>query len=449
MYRRKLENIVDWIRNDKNHTLLVTGARRVGKTYLIREALKQEKCDYIELNFIKNKELADILKNYKDVEDLELRLSLTTNKELKPGKTIFFFDEVQEVKDIVTMSKFLVEKTKYRYIMSGALLGVELNDLRSAPVGYMNIINMFPMDLYEFYKAVGIQENVIEAVHKAFDNRETVDVFIHDKLMALFNIYMIVGGMPEAVKAYIETNDLRKVSKAQSNIIELYKKDFSKYSKLENLILNEVFDAIPEELNKKNKRYYIKHINGKTTFDSVKINFEWLSNAGVTVPVYKVIEPKAPLLFNKKRSIFKLFLSDVGLLTNMFSDEIKLMILNNDKDISNGAVFENFVVQELISRKNKLYYYDDKSQGEVDFIIEYHGNALPIEVKLGKIYKKHCALNNLLKNKNYEIDKAFILNRTNISVAGGKIYMPIYMIMFIEMAKTDMIIKPNLDGLCV
>lgn len=447
MYRRQLENIVEWIRNDKGHALLVTGARQIGKTYLIREALKQEKCDYVELNFIENKELIDIFKEYRDVDELELRLSLATNKELKPGKTIFFFDEVQEVKDIVTMSKFLVEKTKYKYVMSGSLLGIELNDLRSAPVGYMNIIDMYPMDLYEFYKAVGVADNIIEAVHKAFDERRTVDAFIHDKLMALFNIYLIVGGMPEAVKTYIETNDLRKVANVQSNIVELYKKDFSKYNKKEKLILNEVYDAIPGELSEKNKRYYINHVKGKTTFDSVKNNFIWLSNAGVALPVYNVTEPKSPLQLNEKRSIFKLFLSDVGLLTNMFPEETKLMILNNDKDINNGAVFENFVAQELAAHNNKLYYYNNKSQGEVDFIIEYQGKVLPIEVKSGKDFKKHNALNNLLGSKNYKIDEAFILNRTNTSVEGGKVYVPIYMTMFIERTKMDMIIKPNLDGL--
>lgn len=447
MYRKVQAKIENWIKEDSKHALLVTGARQIGKTYIIREALNNLKCDYIEINFIENPSMTELFSEYTNVKDFELRLSLATNHKLQPGKTIIFFDEVQEVKDIITMSKFLVQDTPYKYVMSGSLLGVEIKDIRSVPVGYMRIIDMYPMDLSEFYRAVGVGADIIKTIENAYINRKTVDEFVHKRLMSIFNIYLIVGGMPEAVKKYIDTNDLRSVAEVQSSIIELYKEDFSKYNKKEKLILNEIYDAIPGELNEKNKRYYINHVEGKVKFDLVKNNFLWLSNAGVAIPVCNVTEAKTPLQMSEKRSLFKLFLSDVGMLTNMFPDETKIKIINGDASINNGAIFENYVAQELKAHGYKVYYYNSKKQGEVDFVIEHDGKVLPIEVKSGKDYKKHSALNNLLENDEYKIGEAIVLSNANVSNENGKIYLPIYMTMFLEEKKMDMVIKPDLTGL--
>lgn len=447
MYRKSYKEIVEWIRYDDKHVLLVTGARQIGKTYIIREALEKENCDYVELNFIEDSSLIDVLKNYKDVHDLELRLSLATQHKLIPGETIFFLDEVQEVADIITMSKFLTEKTNYKFVMSGSLLGVELKNLRSAPVGYMHIIDMYPMDLEEFYLAVGVDQMVLDKIKECFEDKRPVDNFIHEKLLTLFSHYLIVGGMPEAVKTYIESNDLRRVAAIQTDITNLYRKDFTKYNQKEKLTLNEVYDAIPAELGEKNKRYFINHIDGKVPFDKVKNNFIWLKEAGVALPVYNITEPKCPLKISEKRNLFKLFLADVGMLTNMFSDDTKMKILNKDSSINNGAVYENFVAQELISHGYDLYYYNSKKNGEVDFLVEHNGKVLPLEVKSGKDYKKHSALTNLLSVNEYDIDDAYILCNDNVSVQEERYYMPIYMAMFLEEQKMDMVIKPDLSGL--
>jgi len=447
MYRKVYKEIIEWIKNDDKHTLLVTGARQIGKTYIIREALKNENCDYVELNFIEDSSLIDILKDYKDVQELELRLSLASQHDLIPGETIFFFDEVQEVADIITMSKFLTEKTNYKFVMSGSLLGVEIKNLRSAPVGYMHIIDMYPMDLEEFYLAVGVNQKVLDKIKECYEKHYPVDDFLHEKLLSLFGHYLIVGGMPEAVETYIETNDLRKVAAVQTDLTNLYRKDFTKYNKKEKLILNEVYDAIPAELGEKNKRYFINHIDGKVSFDKMKNNFIWLKEAGVALPVYNATEPKCPLKISEKRNLFKLFLADVGMLTNMFSDDTKMKILNKDSSINNGAVYENFVAQELIAHGYDLYYYNNKKNGEVDFLIEHNGKVLPLEVKSGKDYKKHSALTNLLSVNEYEIDEAYILCNENISIIEEKYYMPIYMAMFFEENKVDMMVKVDLRGL--
>lgn len=234
----------DWIANGKE-ALLLTGARQIGKTYLIRQCLKDSNYSYIELNFIEQPELVELFSGAKDAKELLMRLSIVAEKPLEKGNTIIFLDEVQEFKDIVTRIKFWVEEGSYRYIMSGSLLGVELNDLRSAPVGYMRICDMYPLDFREFAKCVGVNEEIIESLRIHFEKRTQVDTFVHEKMLDVFNLYLIVGGMPEAVDVYLKTNDLSQVAQIHDKIIRLYKQDFSKYELYYKLKLQEIYDAMP------------------------------------------------------------------------------------------------------------------------------------------------------------------------------------------------------------
>ena len=205
--REMKTTINNWILQGKE-AFLLTGARQIGKTYLIRECLKESKYDYIALNFIERPELVELFENATNAQDLLMRLSLITDKQLNKGNTIIFFDEIQEFKDIVTRIKFLVEEGSYRYIMSGSLLGVELNDLRSAPVGYLRIEDMYPLTVKEFMKAVGIKENILEMLEECYKKQQPVDEFVHKKMLDVFYLYLIVGGMPEAVAVYTQTNVL-------------------------------------------------------------------------------------------------------------------------------------------------------------------------------------------------------------------------------------------------
>ena len=207
--REMKTTINNWILQGKE-AFLLTGARQIGKTYLIRECLKESKYDYIALNFIERPELVELFENATNAQDLLMRLSLITDKQLNKGNTIIFFDEIQEFKDIVTRIKFLVEEGSYRYIMSGSLLGVELNDLRSAPVGYLRIEDMYPLTVKEFMKAVGIKENILEMLEECYKKQQPVDEFVHKKMLDVFYLYLIVGGMPEAVAVYTQTNDLQE-----------------------------------------------------------------------------------------------------------------------------------------------------------------------------------------------------------------------------------------------
>ena len=447
LFRKKQKDIINWINNGTN-ALLVTGARQVGKTFLIRECLNSESVDYLEINLIKEPKYISTFESAieKDLETLLQTFSVIANRPLIKGKTVIFIDEVQECKEIVTAIKFLVEDGRYRYILSGSLLGVELVDLRSAPVGYLSTITMYPLDLEEFLIANDLNEKFIVDLKNCFINKIPVNNVLHDKLIEAFYRYLIVGGMPKAVSIYIETNDLMSVSNVHLDIKNEYLKDFTKYEndKSKKLKLIKTYELIPSELNEQNKRYIFKHLDDNLKFDRYENSFNWLIDAGVAIPVYNSTEPMIPLEVNKKSSLFKFFLSDVGMLTTSFGRNTILKLLSKDQNINYGAVFENFVAQELNSHNIKSYYYVSKKYGELDFVIEYFGEVLPIEVKSGKNYTQHSALNNILSIDNYNIKNAFVFSNSNITVNDKITYYPIYMIMFLN---NDIIELPKLNDL--
>lgn len=448
MIDRLAKNVVnDWIKTGKE-AFLVTGARQIGKTYLIRECLKESGLPYVELNFIERPELIELFSGAKDAKDLIMRLSLVTDKPLEKGQTIFFLDEVQEFKDIITRIKFLVEDGTYRYIMSGSLLGVELNDLRSAPVGYLKIYDMYPLCFEEFGRALGINSDIFEMLKSCFNKRQIVDEFIHNKMLDTFYLYLIIGGMPEAVDVYLKTNDLVRVAEVHDKIIRLYRTDFTKYELKYKLKLQEIYDSMPGQLDQKNKRFKLNCIGKGVSYDRVANDFLWLKDAGVVIPVYNISEPKLPLVISENRNLFKLFCSDVGLLTSRYSNYVKMAILNKEKSINNGALFENVVAQELLSKGLKEYYFNSKKQGELDFVIELDGKVVPLEIKSGKDYKKHSALDNVLGNEEYDISEAYVFSEGNVEVNKKRVYMPIYMIAFLENQQlTNSIYKLDLRGL--
>jgi len=433
MLKRKIEkNIEKWLDNSEK-ALLVYGVRQAGKTFIIRECLKRNGCEYIEFNLINQPELVEILRDSTGIDDLILKLSLYSEKKIIPGKTIFFFDEIQRYKEIVTKIKFLVEDKRYRYILSGSLLGVEIVNLKSAPVGYLQTLNMYPMDFEEFLQIFNVDENIINNLRNCFLTKTKVDEIIHNKIMEMFNLYLIIGGMPAAVERYRNTENIDEVMEEHRAIIEQYKLDFTQYEE-ENrkLIITHIYELIPAELNEKNKRFMIADINKSLRYERISDSFVWLWKSGVTLGVFNTTEPTIPLMLNEKSALFKLFISDVGLLTTIYGKSCKLKIVNKEGDINKGAVFENVVAQELHAHGYPLYYYNSKKLGEIDFIVEQNGKSLPIEVKSGKAYNKHSALNNLLDVKEYGIEEAFIFTNDNVKIDGKLNYLPIYMVMFLK-----------------
>lgn len=431
MIKRKIDNYIKHYYETTRNALLVTGARQIGKTFSIRQFGKTFK-SFVEINFIEKPEAVELFKGAKSSSDILLRLSAISSVPLIKGETLVFFDEVQQCPDIVTAIKFLVDDGSYRYILSGSLLGVELKDLRSEPVGYMGVKDMFPLDFEEFISCVGINDTIIGSLREAWLNRTTVDEFVHGKIIELFRLYLVVGGMPAAVNKYIESNNLQEVMAVQQDIIRMYKRDIAQYDPINKLYIEEIFNLIPPELNAKNKRFILKRLNDHAKFDRVENGFLWLTNAGAALPVYNVEEPKMPLLLACSRNLFKLFQSDIGLLACQYAEGIQMRIIKGDKDINFGSIYENAVAQELVAHGIIPYYYNNKKRGELDFVIELNGKVLPIEVKSGKDYEIHRALSNIMDCKEYDLPEAVVFNNGNMHIVGKITYAPIYMAMFLE-----------------
>lgn len=390
-----------------------------------------------------------MFKDLSNTKDLLARLSLFTKQKLIKRDTLIFFDEIQICPEVITYIKFLVDEGSYNYILSGSLLGIEINDLRSVPVGYLTIKRMFPLTFREFALNLGLNSSILENLETSFKEKKPVDDFIHKKMMELFRVYLVVGGMPAAVNRYIETNNLNEVIDIQNQIVNLYKKDITQYDKNNKLAIAQIFELIAPQLNSQNKRFIIKDIKSGVKFDRYENSFLWLKDAGFALPVYNVETPKIPLKLSKSRSLFKLFMSDVGLLASEYSQGIQLKIISGDDKLNYGAIFENYIAQELTACEHDLYYYNNKKRGELDFLIEYDGEVLPIEVKSGKDYKVHRALSNIMDCGEFNLNRALIFNNSNLKVEGKLTYAPIYMAMFLkqEIKDEDSIYKIDLSEL--
>jgi len=428
--RKILEELRQFRESNQKSAILLTGARQVGKTFIVREFAREAYDCFLEINFIKQSSAKSLFNNLKDEDDFFLRLSAFTDKELIRGKTLVFFDEVQECPEVVTYIKFLVDDGRYHYVLSGSLLGVELKDVRSAPVGYLRELDMYPLDFEEFVMACGLRHELLDHVQRCWKDRKSVDPVVHGKLMELVKLYLVVGGMPAAAQVYLDTKNISAVVAEQQAILREYRKDASKYDKKNKLKIERVLDLIPEELNKKNKRFLVADLKDNGRFVRLEDNFIWLEEAGIALGVRSATDPRVPLRLSRDSSFFKLFLNDVGLLAAMYAGGIQLKMLSGEVDVNFGAVYENFVAQELHAHGFPLYYFSSRKVGEVDFLIEDGGRVEPIEVKSGRHYKSHAALNNLIGNDDYGIEHAIVLSNANYSRICNVEYMPIYFSMF-------------------
>lgn len=439
MLARKLDDFIERHYANNKSALLLKGARQVGKTSAIREYAKRHKMNLIEINFYEDDSAYSLFSGAQSAKDVLLRISAHTRKRTSLPNTMVFFDEVQKCPEIITWIKFLVDEGSCRYALSGSLLGVELQDIESVPVGYMAVKEVFPLDLEEFSRCLGLSDQVFESISEAFQKREPVDDIVHDALMRMVHLYLVVGGMPAAVQAYVDTNDLNIVEDKQKEILDLYKWDIQQYDKEKKFEIKEIFNLIPSELDAKNKRFILKNLNEFARFSKYENSFLWLKNAGVAIPTLNIQEPVLSFKLNEQRNLFKLFQNDVGLLCCQYASGIQLKLLQGEVKQNYGAIYENLVAQELFCHgfgedNHELHYFNSKKQGEIDFVIAHNGKVLPIEVKSGKDYHRHNALTNVLSDHNYDIDFAYVLTNDNVHVDANRIYVPIYMLMFIHKA---------------
>lgn len=448
MYRKDSVTVGEWLQSS-NKALLVTGARQIGKTWLIRDEIEKSGYAKFEVNFIDQPDMIAYLNAEMSAEEFMIKLKMIMPEDCKPHETVVFFDEIQKCPEIVTKIKFLVDEGSFKYVMSGSLLGVELKGIASAPVGYLTILRMYPMDFEEFMVANSVSNTTLDMLKEKFETRRPVDEFIHQKLLSLFFVYLIVGGMPDAVKTYIETKDIREVDKVQRDIITLYKEDFSQYEfEDKKLRLKSIYDIIPAELNKQNKKFVFTMLDKELKFDRYENSFLWLKDAGVALPVYNVDAPVIPLMASRSSNVFRLFSSDIGLLTSAYPAETKIELINKNGEVNNGAHFENFVAQQLTANGFEPYFCKKKNIGEMDFAIEMSGKVVPIEVKSGKAYKSHKALDNFMNVPDYHLEKAYVFSASNVETEGTVIYLPIYMCYLLKEQKIgQMIVDLDIAGL--
>lgn len=440
MLYRKIESYIEnYLQTDSNKVLIVDGARQIGKSFIIRHVGQKLYKNYIEVNMEEDKLGDRIFADAKTVNDFYLALSVVAGDRMKERMdTLVFIDEIQAYDHLLTLLKFLKADNRFTYIASGSLLGVTLKNTSSIPLGSIEIKHMYPMDFEEFIIANGIGELAISTMRTQFLQCQSLPDSLHAKMLDLFKKYLIVGGLPDAVKTFVEEKNVMAIRKIQEDILTLYGVDASKYEKDHaKLKIQRVYSLVPSNLENKKKRMVAKDIEGKKgkRMADYEEEFDYLISAGVVLEVKAISAPSYPLVENCGKNLLKLYLNDVGLLTGLFFKNNIQAIMQDVQSINLGSVYETVVAQELRAHGFNLYYYDNKNNGEVDFLIDDADNlsVIPLEVKSGKDYTVHSALTKFLKVETYNIHQAFVLsNEQKVYQKSGVTYIPIYYIMFFE-----------------
>lgn len=431
LYRKAIEKFEEWKKKENKKALLVTGARQIGKTFLIREFAHKNYENFVEINFVTQESAKLIFKGDLNADSIIQGITAFTKQKLEPGKTLIFFDEIQECPNARTAIKFLVDDGRFDYIESGSLLGVQYKTVKSYPVGYEHIVQMFPMTFEEFCIACGVQKSTFKLLENCFNNLEPVAESIHNTMKQLFQVYVMVGGMPAVVQEYVISHDIAKVVEIQKDILSLYRQDIAKYSEKNREKISAIFDNIPSQLDSKNRRFKINSIRSTARMERYEESFVWLKDAGVAIPCYNVVVPQVPLKLNEQSNLFKLYMADVGLLCASCIDNVQFSILNGDLSVNMGSILENVYAQELSSKDFEVYFLNKKF-GEIDFLIQNSGKVIPLEIKSGTDYKKHAALNNVLAVEEWKLNKAFVFCSGNVEKEESIVYLPWYMVMFIK-----------------
>ncbi len=438
LYRKISSRITDYFKSDSDKVLVVTGARQIGKSYIIRHCAGQYFKNVVEINLIEDSEGPRIFDSVKTTDDFYLALAAVDSRRLGDrSDTLVFLDEIQEYPHLLTMLKFLREEGRYRFVASGSLLGVTLKKSASVPLGSIDIIKMYPLDFGEFLIANGFSESGIEAMRGSFNRMESLPEGIHNRVMDIFKRYLLVGGMPEAVNRFIETRDLIRVREVQQTIIDLYKIDAAKYDKQHSLKIARIYDMIPSNMENKKKRVVYKDIEnspGKRASDYEE-EIEYLISSGIALETKAISNPKFPLKETEQKNLLKLYMNDPGLLTAILYRDNPMPVLNTESGINLGSVYECAVACQLAANDNTLFYYDNRSRGEVDFLFDDYSNlsVVPLEVKSGKDYKRHVAISRFVGTEDYGIRYGYVLSNDRQAEEAGKIrYIPVYYSLFFD-----------------
>lgn len=436
--RRKIESeIKQFLTTPSNKILLIDGARQIGKTYIIRYVGKEIFTNYVEINLQADSTGSRMFANVRSVTDFYTMLgTFAGNKLGKKENTLVFLDEIQTYPVFLTLLKFLKDDDRYTYICSGSLLGVTLLQTPSIPIGSIETLQMYPLDFEEFLLANGFSEETVSFVRERFLAQQSLDEALHQRMMTLFREYLLTGGLPDAINSYLSERNIMKLRRIQTEIHRYYGADASRYDAEHKLKIQSVFQMIPSNLENKKKRVVVKDIENKVgkQFSDYQDEFDYLISSGIALDVKAISNPKFPLVESARKNLLKLYLNDVGLLTNILYKHNIRPILEDTPSINLGSVYESVVAQELRAHGHELFYYDNKQRGEVDFLIDDYDqlSVLPIEVKSGKDYKIHVALTHFTQTPDYHINKGITLSNSRQWETKGKIvYMPVYFVMFL------------------
>ena len=448
--RKAYQKLLDWKKDQNHKALCIFGARQIGKTTLIRKFGKENYRNFVELNFVSDTDAAGIFAGDLDVNTIITNLTAYTRRPMEPGETLVFFDEVQECPNVRTAIKFLVEDGRFDYIESGSLLWTKYKTVKSLPVGFEEIYRMYPMDFEEFLWANGVQDATIQYLKTCMHTKMRVLPAVHETMTKLFYSYLVVGGMPDVVQTYVDTHDIGKVIGVQTSLLDLYRQDIARYAEgSEKIKIQAIFDAIPSQLNDKNRRFLVNSLAPTARLARYEDSFQWLSDAGVALPCYNVTEPQTPLKLNEKHSLFKLFMNDVGLLCAACMENVQFDLLGGNLDVNLGSILENIVAQQLKANGYDLFYFDAKKYGEVDFVVSGGVHTRLIEVKSGNDYKKHSALDKIRSVSEWRFRDSIVLCKGNLEVIDDVLCLPWYMMIFVcpDAPPRGLIYKVDLSAL--
>ncbi len=438
MFYRKIENrLNEYYNNPLSKIIIINGARQIGKSYIIRETASKFFRNYIEINLMSDFNGDKNFENVKNVKDFYLQISVLYGDQLNDiNDTIIFLDEIQVYPHLISMLKDLKLDNKYRYIASGSLLGITLKHT-FIPMGSIEEIKMYPMDFEEFLYANHVSKDVIEYLRNCFINIEPISEGIHKVMLEKFKEYLLTGGLPDSIKEMVYNNNVFRIRENQALTYNYYKDDASKYDNNHSLKIRRIYDLMPSYMENKVKRIKFKQIENINDANLFKYQdeFDYLINSGCALGVKAVSDPRFPLIESNSKNLIKLYFNDVGILTNILYKNNITSILNNDKGINLGSVYETAVAMELIAHGHELYYFDSKKIGEVDFLINDYDNTsiLPIEIKSGKNCYEFRAITKLIDNDgHYKLKKGYLFTNKNISKVENNLYTyPIYLIMFV------------------
>ena len=440
MLRRKaLSRLENWKNNCESKCLIVTGARQVGKTYIVTEFGKRFD-SFISLNFLEQPELCQIFSGDLTADSILMGIRLNkSDAKVIEGNTLLFLDEIQECPGAITALKFLAKDKRIRTIASGSALGMAYKRVSSFPVGSVEYLDMYSLDFEEFLWAMGVDDDIIEYVKKHFTELTPVENSLHDKFMQLFRQYMVLGGMPEVIAAFVTSKDYQMTNQIQKRIYRDYLADIARFAEPNEKLKAEVcYRSIPNQLLKDNHKFQYGVVEKNATARKFENSVDWLESAHLTIPVMNVDHVEYPLESHAKLDNFRLYTSDIGLIICTFDFSLVQALLNDglvdsDNNIvlktAKGGLYEALIA-DVLHKKGymTLYFYrNEAGTSEVEFLIENKDGVIPIEVKAGR--KKGKSLDNLLKKE--DILKGYKLANQNVGVDGKRITLPLYMAMWL------------------